>query len=83
MTVTVFTTAPEAADYAPTSRSVEEFSLQDFVKARVWRKVEITTEAYRIAYQCDRYASFLGGSATIDDPRKVSLGDRRPAPTNR
>lgn len=84
MTTIVFTTAPQAADYDPTTRHVESFDLAVFpgTTPRTWRKVEITNDAYRTAYQCDRYGSFLGGTPTLDDPRVVPVGTGRPTPSN-
>lgn len=83
-TVIVYTGAPQAADYEPTTKHLETFEAVACpgAKPKVWRKVEITNEPYRIAYQCDRYNSFLGGCATLDDPRVFPLGTGRPAPTN-
>jgi hypothetical protein len=80
----VYTRAPQAADYEPTTVQVETFEASCFPggKPLTWRKVAITNDPYRTAYQCDRYASFLGGWATLDDPREVPLGEGRPAPTN-
>ena len=49
---------------------------------KTWRKVVLTNTAGRVAYQCDRYRSFLGGCPTLDDPRVVGLGEGRQAPTN-
>lgn len=82
-TVIVFTGAPEAADYSQTTH-LESFSCAAYPggKEKEWRKVEITEDLYRIAYQCDRYGSFLGGCATLDDPRVVPLGEGRWAPSN-
>jgi len=82
-TVTVYTGAPEAADYSHT-KTVETFKAAPFPGAtpKTWRKVEITEEPYRIAYQCDRYQSFLGGCPTLDDPRTHPIGTGRRAPTN-
>lgn len=82
---TVYTMAPEAADYSQT-RTVETFEVPPLYKggkATQWRKVVITTDPYRTAYQCDRYSSFLNGVSTLDDPRTVPLGEGRPAPSNR
>ncbi len=83
-TTTVFTGAPQAADYEPTTKHVEEFECAAVVggKLKTWRRVEITNDPYRTAYQCDRYNSFLGGCATLDDPRTHPIGTGRPAPTN-
>lgn len=83
-TTIVFTTAPQAADYEPTTKQVETFELAACpgAKPRTWRKVEITNDQYRTAYQCDRYGSFLGGYATLDDPRVIASGYYKPAPTN-
>lgn len=82
-TVIVYTGAPEAADYSQ-STTVETFECTAFPGGtpKTWRKVEITENLYRIAYQCDRYTSFLGGCPTLDDPRIFPLGTGRPAPTN-
>ena len=82
-TVIVFTGAPEAADYSQ-SKTLETFEAAPFPGAsmKTWRKVEITEDSYRIAYQCDRYGSFLGGCPTLDDPRTHPIGTGRPAPTN-
>jgi len=79
----VFTGAPEAADYSKT-RTVETFECAAYPggKMKTWRKVEISADAYRTAYQCDRYASFLGGCPTLDDPREFPIGTGRPAPSN-
>ena len=79
----VFTGAPEAADYSQ-SKTVETFQCAACPGAalKTWRKVEITADPYRTAYQCDRYGSFLGGHATLDDPRTHPIGTGRPAPTN-
>ena len=83
-TTIVFTGAPQGADYEPTTKHIETFEAAPFLGASVktWRKVEITNDAYRTAYQCDRYASFLGGCPTLDDPRVRPIGTGRPAPTN-
>lgn len=82
-TVIVFTGAPEAADYSQ-SKTVETFDCAACpgAKPKTWRKVAITEQLYRIAYQCDRYDSFLGGCATLDDPRTHPIGSGRPPPTN-
>jgi len=82
-TIIVYTGAPEAADYSQ-SKTLETFEhpVHPGAKAKTWRKVEITEEPYRIAYQCDRYHSFLGGWPTLDDPRVVPFGYGRQAPTN-
>lgn len=79
----VFTGAPEAADY-DTAKTVEEFECAACPGGTpmAWRKVEITAEPYRVAYQCDRYRSFLRGCPTLDDPRTHPLGTGRHAPTN-
>lgn len=84
-TTTVFTTAPLAADYEPTTKHIESFehAAVEGAKPRSWRKVEITNDEYRTAYQCDRYDSFLGGYSTLSDPRVISYGYYKPAPTNR
>lgn len=81
---TVYTGAPQGADYEPSTKHIETFEAAPFPGAtpKVWRKVEITNDAYRTAYQCDRYASFLGGCPTLDDPRTHPIGTGRPAPTN-
>lgn len=76
-TVTVYTGAPEAADYKPHTRHLETFEAEQ----KTWRVVAITNSDYCIAYQCDRYRSFLGGCPTLDDPRTHPLGTGRPAPT--
>ncbi len=84
ITVTiVYTGAPEAADYEPTTKHLETFEAVACPGATpmTWRKVEITNEPYRIAYQCDRYRSFLGGCPTLDDPRTHPIGTGRPAPS--
>ena len=83
-TTVIYTRAPQAADYEPTTKHVETFECPVFPggKLLTWRKVEITNDPYRTAYQCDRYGSFLGGNATLDDPREVPLGNGRLAPTN-
>ena len=83
-TTTVYTGAPQAADYEPTTKHVETFEVALFPGAtpRTWRKVEITNDAYRTAYQCDCYCSFLGGCPTLDDPRVVPLGTGRNPPSN-
>lgn len=81
-TTIVYTGAPQGADYEPSTRELEVFEFEDFGRRMMCRKVAITNDAYRTAYQCDRYGSFLGGFATLDDPRKVPLGTGRPAPTN-
>lgn len=82
-TTIVYTTAPEAADYEWLAKSVEVFEHSLFQNARplTWRKVEITADPYRTAYQCDRYRSFLVGIVTLDDPRVWPLTGRD-APTN-
>jgi len=83
-TTTVFTGAPEAADYSHT-KHIETFKAEAFPgdpKPKTWRKVEITADAYRTGYQCDRYWSFLGGCPTLDDPRTHPIGTGRQAPTN-
>jgi len=83
-TTTVFTMAPEAADY-PYTTTVETFDvapLYEGDRPAHWRKVQISADPYRTACQCDRYASFLRGVATIDDPREVPLGRGRPAPSH-
>ena len=82
-TVIVFTGATEAADYSQTT-TLETFSCAAYPggKEKEWRKVSITEDPYRIAYQCDRYASFLGGCPTLDDPRTHPIGTGRRAPTN-
>jgi len=82
-TTVVYTGAPQAADYEPTTRHVETFecAVHPLAKPRTWRKVEITNDFYRTAYQCDRYRSFLGGCPTLDDPRIFPLGSGRPAPS--
>ena len=95
VTVVVFTGAPEAADYSALSwgshhpnglgaKTVETFEAAAYPGAplKTWRKVIITNTAGRVAYQCDRYRSFLGGCPTLDDPRVVGLGEGRQAPTN-
>ena len=81
-TVVVFTGAPDAADYSQ-SKPLETFECPAFPGGtpKTWRKVEITEEPYRIAYQCDRYRSFLGGCPTLDDPRTHPIGTGRPAPS--
>lgn len=83
-TVIVFTGAPEAADYSQ-AKTIETFECAPFPGAsmKTWRKVEITEELHRIAYQCDRYGSFLGDCTTLDDPRTHPIGTGRPPPTNR
>lgn len=83
VTVVVFTGAPEAADYS-TAKTVETFEAAAYQGAplKAWRKVVLTNTAGRVAYQCDRYRSFLGGCPTLDDPRVVGLGEGRQAPTN-
>jgi len=83
VTVVVFTGAPEAADYS-TAKTVETFEASAFRGAplKTWRKVEICNTPGRVAYQCDRYRSFLNGCPTLDDPREVDLGLGRQAPTN-
>ena len=83
MKTVVFTGAPEDADYE-TAKTLETFehAVCPGAKLKKWRKVEIVNDFYRTAYQCDRYASFLGGLVTLDDPREVPLGTGRPAPTN-
>lgn len=80
----VFTGAPQGADYEPTTKHIETFEAAPFpgAKPKTWRKVEITEEPYRTAYQCDRYTTFLGGCPTLDDPRIFPIGTGRPAPTN-
>lgn len=82
-TTIVYTGAPEAADYH-TAKTLEVFECPVFAFGAVkeWRKVAITADAYRTAYQCDRYNSFLGGLATLDDPREVPFGTGRGAPSN-
>ncbi len=82
-TIIVFTGAPEAADYSQ-STTVEVFECAPFEGAATkhWRKVEVTNEPHRMAYQCDRYASFLGGCPTLDDPRTHPVGTGRRAPSN-
>jgi hypothetical protein len=82
-TVIIFTGAPEAADYSQTTH-LETFECAACPGARpkTWRKVSITEQLYRIAYQCDRYWSFPGGCPTLDDPRTHPIGTGRPAPTN-
>lgn len=79
----VFTGAPKAADYEYT-QEIETFECSTYPGAPVktWRKVEITIDSWRTAYQCDRYSSFLGGCPTLDDPRTHPLGTGRPAPSN-
>lgn len=79
----VFTGAPKAADY-DTTFEVETFECAACPGAtpKAWRKVAIVNDAYRTAYQCDRYGSFLGGCPTLDDPRRHPIGTGRPAPTN-
>lgn len=80
----VYTGAPQAADYEPTTKHVESFehAVCPGAKLKTWRKVEITNDLYRTAYQCDRYGSFIGGCPTLDDPRTVPIGLGRMAPTN-
>ena len=82
-TTIVFTGAPECADYH-TSKTLEVFECAAYPggKMKEWRKVAITNDAHRTAYQCDRYGSFLGGCPTLDDPRVVPLGRGRNAPSN-
>ena len=83
ITIIVYTGAPEAADYAQTTH-LETFECAAFEGAPMmtWRKVSITEQLYRVAYQCDRYRSFLGGCPTLDDPRTHPVGTGRKAPTN-
>ena len=76
-TITVFTTAPEAADYSNTHAVGDPFESLD----SVWREVEITGTPYQQAYQCDRYRSFLSGRVQRGDPRVVGLLSE-PAPSN-
>ena len=82
-TIIVYTGAPEAADYSQ-STTVEVFEAAACPGApmKTWRKVAITEQFYRIAYQCDRYWSFLGGCPTLDDPREFPIGTGRHAPSN-
>jgi len=80
-TTIVFTGAPEAADYSQT-KTLETFTVTAYGATKTWRKVEIIADSYRTAYQCDRYGSFLGGCATLDDPREVAYGRGRQAPSN-
>lgn len=82
-TTIVFTGAPRGADYS-TTVELETFEAAPFpgATAKSWRKVAITNDAYRTAYQCDRYTSFLGGCPTLDDPRTHPIGTGRPAPSN-
>lgn len=83
MTTIVYTGAPEAADYTyATTIEVFECAACPDGTPKTWRKVEITEESYRVAYQCDRYRSFLGGCPTLDDPRTHPIGTGRPAPSN-
>jgi hypothetical protein len=80
----VFTGAPEAADYGQTTHQ-ETFTAEAYPgdkRRKEWRKVVIEADAYRTAYQCDRYTSFLGGCPTLDDPREHPIGTGRPAPSN-
>jgi len=84
-TTIIFTGAPEAADYAHTEHQ-EMFTAEAYPgdkRPKAWRKVAITADRYRTAYQCDRYRSFLGGCPTLDDPRTHPVDTGRPAPTNR
>jgi L-lactate utilization protein LutB len=80
----VYTGAPQDADYEPTTKTIETFEvvLVPGGRSKIWRKVEITNDQYRTAYQCDRYGSFLGGCPTLDDPRTHPIGTGRLAPTN-
>ena len=80
----VYTGAPQAADYEPATQHLESFEAAACPGAtmKMWRKVEITNDQYRTAYQCDRYGSFIGGCPTLDDPRTHPIGTGRPAPTN-
>jgi hypothetical protein len=80
ITVTVFTGAPEAADYS-TAKTLETFETHNGGRSMTWRKVELTGGRYQVAYQCDRYRSFLDGLPTLDDPREVHLGMGRMAPS--
>lgn len=81
-TTIIFTGAPQAADYA-TTREVEVFcAAYPGGTLKTWRKVAVTNDRYRTAYQCDRYTSFLGGCPTLDDPRTHPIGTGRPAPSN-
>ena len=83
-TTIVYTGAPQAADYEPSTKHLESFEYPPCpgAKPKAWRKVEITNDRYRTAYQCDRYRSFLGGCPTLYDPRTQPLGIGRPAPSN-
>lgn len=81
MATIVYTMAPAAADYTHT-KELEAFSVSFLGRDRNWRKVEIDTDSYRTAYQCDRYRSFLSGVTVLDDPRIVDLDASRQAPTN-
>jgi len=66
----VYTRAPDGADYEY-AETLERFAVKrgDYLDGATWRKVKITAGDYHTAYQCGRYASFLGGIAVLDDPR--------------
>lgn len=83
-TTTVFTTAPQAADYSR-AKQIETFTLppsHEGARVPTWRKVEITADPYRTGYQCDRYRSFLGGVAIVEDPREKTWFECAQAPSN-
>ena len=71
MTTVVYTCADAAADYGYCTQ-LEAFDHPSITgKIRHWRKVKIETDNYRTKYQLQRYTSFLGGAAVVDDPREV------------
>jgi len=77
----VFTGAVQAFDYSQTTE-LETFEVTEYGGTKAWRKVEINADPYRTAYQCDRYASSLGGCPVLDDPRTHPLGTGWQAPSN-
>lgn len=84
MPMIIYTGAPKDADYEHMTKEVEVFEAAACPGAHMkkWRKVEIDAAIAQVAYQCDRYNSFLGGCPTLDDPRIVPIGTGRQAPSN-